>query len=80
MQSGRPSYTASYAPVGTGPYQVVVTQLLPGGLSATYWDNEWLLDAPVVQRVDAEVSISSEVSRLSGRVKAVCALAHVTLL
>ncbi len=55
MQSGRPSYTASYEPVGTGPYQVAVTQLLPGGLSATYWDNEWLLDAPAVQRVDAEV-------------------------
>lgn len=55
MQSGRPSYTASYQPVGTGPYQVAVTQLLPGGLSATYWDNEWLVDAPAVQRVDAQV-------------------------
>lgn len=55
MQSGRPSYTASYQPVGTGPYQVSVTQLLPGGLSATYWDNEWLVDAPAVQRVDAQV-------------------------
>lgn len=55
MQSGRPSYTANYQPVGTGPYQVAVTQLLPGGLSATYWDNEWMVDAPAVQRVDAQV-------------------------
>lgn len=56
MQSGRPSYTASYKPAQTGPYQVAVTQLLPGGLSATYWDNAWLLGAPAVQRVDAQVN------------------------
>lgn len=55
MQSGRPSYTATYQPVRTGAYQVAVTQLLPGGLSATYWDNQWLYGAAVVQRVDAQV-------------------------
>lgn len=56
MQSGRPSYTASYKPEQTGPYQVAVTQLLPGGLSATYWDNAWLFGSPAVQRVDAQVN------------------------
>lgn len=56
MQSGRPSYTASYQPAQTGPYQVAVTQLLPGGLSATYWDNAWLFGSAAVQRVDAQVS------------------------
>ncbi|CAM9116620.1 unnamed protein product, partial [Sphacelaria rigidula] len=56
MQAGRPSYTASYKPLATGAYQVVgVTQLLPGGLSATYWDNQWLIGSPTVQRVDPEV-------------------------
>ncbi|CAM9800578.1 unnamed protein product [Ectocarpus sp. 6 AP-2014] len=58
MHSGRPSYTASYQPVGTGPYQVAVTHMLPGGLSATYWDNQWLFGAPAVQRVDAQVKFS----------------------
>ncbi|CAM9793001.1 unnamed protein product, partial [Hapterophycus canaliculatus] len=58
MQSGRPSYTASYQPTRTGPYQVAVTQLLPGGLGATYWDNQWLYGAAVVQRVDAQVKFN----------------------
>lgn len=58
MHSGRPSYTASYQPVGTGPYQVAVMQMLPGGLSATYWDNQWLFGAPTVQRVDAQVGLA----------------------
>lgn len=59
MQSGRPSYTASYQPTRTGAYQVAVTQLLPGGLSATYWDNQWLVGATVVQRVDAQVCLDA---------------------
>lgn len=37
--------------------QVMVTQLLRGGLSATYWDNRWLYGAPAVQRVDPEVGL-----------------------
>lgn len=36
-------------------WQVTVAQLLSGGLSATYWDNQWLLGSPSVQRVDPEV-------------------------
>lgn len=32
--------------------------MLPGGLSATYWDNQWLFGAPAVQRVDAQVCCS----------------------
>lgn len=80
MQSGRPSYTASYQPAQTGSYQVAVTQLLPGGLSATYWDNAWLLGAPAVQRVDAQVNAKTAnaacfgVSHLESRVTPVMLL------
>ena len=37
------------------PLQASVTQLLPGGLEANFWDNQGLLGAPVVRRVDPEV-------------------------
>jgi len=37
------------------PPQASVIQLLPGGIEANFWDNEGLLGAPVVRRVDPEV-------------------------
>ncbi|CAM9122957.1 unnamed protein product, partial [Choristocarpus tenellus] len=29
--------------------------LLPGGLSASYWDNQWLMGAPTIERIDPEI-------------------------
>lgn len=63
--------------MGTGPYQVSVTQLLPGGLSATYWDNEWLVDAPAVQRVDAQVRYKRRRDKSNyGKDRPVCVLVY----
>ncbi|CAM9978073.1 unnamed protein product, partial [Laminaria digitata] len=42
------------------PPQASVIQLLPGGIEANFWDNEGLLGAPVVRRVDPEVSFNWE--------------------
>lgn len=35
--------------------QIEVFQLLPGGLSGSYWTNLWLMGTPVLQRADPEV-------------------------
>jgi hypothetical protein len=38
--SGRPDYTGSYSVDVPGQYQIAVSQLIAGGLSAQYWDNQ----------------------------------------
>ena len=53
---GLPQYTASYTPNATGPYALAVRQLTRGGLSADYFDNQWLLDEPVMQRIDPSIN------------------------
>ncbi|CAN0550937.1 unnamed protein product, partial [Laminaria digitata] len=42
--------------------QTSVSQLLPGGLDATFWHNPWLDGTPVIRRVDPEVSFNWGVS------------------
>ena len=37
------------------PSQTSVTQLLPGGLEANFWDNGYLLGRPIVRRVEPQV-------------------------
>ena len=58
-QPGLPLYAAQYTPLHTGPYSVAVSQLLRGGLSGQYFDNQWLLAPPALEQVDATVSMKS---------------------
>ncbi|CAM9348575.1 unnamed protein product, partial [Discosporangium mesarthrocarpum] len=58
MLAGRPTYTGTYTPLGTGAHQVVVMQLMPGGLTGSYWDNQWLMGTPTMERVDPEIKFS----------------------
>ena len=40
--AGLPSYTGSFTPQVVGSYSLAVRQLETGGLSADYFDNQWL--------------------------------------
>ena len=53
--AGLPSYTGSYSPDATGDVDVVVRQLVQGGLAAEYYDNAWLQGDPTVLRIDPRV-------------------------
>ena len=53
--AGLPSYTGSYTPAATGDADVVVRQLVQGGLAAEYFDNAWLQGDPTVVRVDPKI-------------------------
>lgn len=53
--AGRPSYTGMYDVDLPGEYQIAVSQLVPGGLTAQYWDNQWQYGSPSVERVDPMV-------------------------
>ena len=52
---GQPSYTAQYNVDTPGGYLTRVLQLLSGGLSAQYYDNQFLWGTPVLERVDPQV-------------------------
>ena len=54
--AGLPSYQGMYTPAATGDYDVVVRQLTQGGLSAEYFDNQWLQGDPTVERIDAAIN------------------------
>lgn len=54
--AGLPNYVGMYVPDAVGPYALAVRQLTKGGLAASYFDNQWLLDAPSVERVDPALS------------------------
>ena len=54
--AGQPSYTAQYNVDTPGGYLTRVSQLLSGGLSAQYYDNQFLWGTPVLERVDPQVS------------------------
>ena len=54
--AGQPSYTAQYNVDTPGGYLTRVSQLLSGGLSAQYFDNQFLWGTPVLERVDPQVS------------------------
>lgn len=56
--SGLPSYTGRYIPNATGIYDLFVRQLIQGGLSAQYFDNQWLLGDPTVERIDSSVNFN----------------------
>jgi hypothetical protein len=49
---GLPSYTGTYKANETGAYSLAVLQLQNGGLSAWYYDNQWLTGEPTIERVD----------------------------
>ena len=55
-QAGRPGYLGAYAPAETGAYLLAVRQLAPGGLSASYFDNQWLVGDPSLERVDPTIN------------------------
>ena len=54
--AGRPSYTGQYIANAVGSYTLAVMQLENGGLNAKYYDNQWLLDEPVIERIDSTVN------------------------
>ena len=56
--SGRPSYTGKYQAEAAGEYSLAVLQLESGGLNALYYDNQWLLEDPVVERVDPTINFN----------------------
>jgi hypothetical protein len=47
--SGLPSYTGQYRAKSIGHYSLAVLHLEGGGLNAKYYDNQWLLDNPVIE-------------------------------
>ncbi|KAL7532002.1 hypothetical protein ACHAXR_005653, partial [Thalassiosira sp. AJA248-18] len=55
---GLPSYTGQYRAEAAGDYSLAVLQLEGGGLNAKYYDNQWLLDDPVIERVDPTISFN----------------------
>jgi len=54
--AGLPSYSAAYSVESVGDYSLAVVQLQSGGLDAKYYDNQWLLDTPVIERTDATIN------------------------
>eukprot|EP00904_Undaria_pinnatifida_P006816 jgi/Undpi1/3264/HiC_scaffold_15.g06638.m1 len=44
--------------VGERDQETSVSQLLPGGLDAKFWQNPWLEGTPTIHRVDTEVSFN----------------------
>ena len=52
---GLPSYTGQYKADSAGNYTLAVMQLESGGLNAKYYDNQWLLDEPSIDRVDSTI-------------------------
>ena len=53
---GLPSYTGQYRAEAAGNYSLAVIQLEGGGLNAKYYDNQWLLEDPVIERVDPTIN------------------------
>jgi len=56
--AGLPSYSASYMATKAGNYSLAVLQLQPGGLAAWYYDNQWFLEEPVIERVDPIINFN----------------------
>ena len=56
-----PSYTGHYRANSTGNYSLAVLHLEGGGLNAKYYDNQWLLDKPVIERVDPTINFNIRV-------------------
>jgi hypothetical protein len=50
--SGRPDYTGEYIVRTPGKYEIAVTQLISGGLTASYYDNQWFYGSPSVEQID----------------------------
>ena len=55
---GLPSYTGQYKAQSAGDYTLAVMQLESGGLNAKYYDNQWLLDEPSIDRVDPTIDFN----------------------
>lgn len=53
---GLPSYTGQYRAETAGTYSLAVLKLEGGGVNAQYYDNQWLLDDPVIERVDPTIN------------------------
>jgi len=47
------SYTGTYSADLAGAYSLAVLQLECCGLSGKYYDNQWLMDLPVIERLDS---------------------------
>eukprot|EP00904_Undaria_pinnatifida_P006798 jgi/Undpi1/3248/HiC_scaffold_15.g06622.m1 len=58
-------YIGAYMAYRTGLYKTAVSQLLPGGLDARFWQNQWLDGSPIVHRVDPQLSFNWGLSPLT---------------
>ena len=55
---GLPSFTGQYRASIAGNYSLAVLQLESGGLNAQYFDNQWFMEEPVIERVDPTVNFN----------------------
>ena len=53
--AGRPYYVGKYTPTTVGSFNIVVQQLSVGGLTAEYYDNQWLSGTPSMSTVDSTI-------------------------
>ena len=53
--AGKPDYTGQYVVDLPGNYSLRVSQLLPGGLDAAYFDNQRFSGLPSIERVDPTI-------------------------
>ena len=53
--AGLPSYTGSFLSDSVGSYSLAVLSLQNGGLNGNYYENEWLLDSSVMEKIDSTV-------------------------
>merc|ERR1711871_1689662 len=53
--AGRPDYTGQYVVDEPGNYEVKISQLHVGGLSAQYFDNQWLHGLPSMEQIDPTI-------------------------
>ena len=58
---GLPSYTGQYRAETAGNYSLAILHLEGGGLNAKYYDNQWLLDDPVIMNELIQRSTSTGV-------------------
>eukprot|EP01032_Pedospumella_encystans_P016613 gene16613-18946_t len=55
-EAGKPDYTAKYTVAAAGNYTTRITQLVGGGLTAKYYNNQLFSGDPVLTRIDPNIN------------------------
>jgi len=63
--SGLPNYIGSYTAESVGNYSLAVMQLESGGLKAFYYDNQWFLDSPIIEKVDSNIDFDWNIDNIT---------------